>query len=208
MIDKQLQDFLENEIVPLYDRFDAGHQRDHAHYVMEQSLHLAQYYPQVDRNMLLTAAAYHDTGLCEGRKLHHVVSSRILREDTRLRQWFTPEQINTMADAAEDHRASSDHEPRTIYGRIIAESDRQIDGDTIIRRTIQYTQAHYPGLDNDAQYQRFIDHMAEKYAPGGYLKLWIPESPNAQRLAEFQDLLADTPRLKERYDIIYRQVMG
>ncbi|MBQ0069114.1 MAG: HD domain-containing protein [Bacteroidales bacterium] len=206
MINEEIRQFLEQEIIPLYDHHDAGHQRDHAHYVMETSLQLAEHYPQVDCNMLLVAAAYHDVGLCEGRKLHHVVSARMMREDKRLLQWFTPEQIDIMADAAEDHRASSDHEPRTIYGRIIAESDRQIDGDTIIRRTIQYTQAHYPTMNEQEQYQRFIEHMAEKYAEGGYLKLWIPESANATRLAEYRELLKQPEALKVKYQQIYSQL--
>lgn len=206
MINEEIRQFLEQEIIPLYDHHDAGHQRDHAHYVMETSLQLAEHYPQVDCNMLLVAAAYHDVGLCEGRKLHHVVSARMMREDKRLLQWFTPEQIDIMADAAEDHRASSDHEPRTIYGRIIAESDRQIDGDTIIRRTIQYTQAHYPMMNEQEQYQRFIEHMAEKYAEGGYLKLWIPESANATRLAEYRELLKQPEALKVKYQQIYSQL--
>lgn len=201
-----LNKFLEEEIIPLYDHHDAGHQRDHAHYVMETSLRLAQHYPQVDTNMLLVAAAYHDVGLCEGRKLHHVVSARMICEDKRLLQWFTPEQIHIIADAAEDHRASSDHEPRTIYGRLIAEADRQIDGDTIIRRTIQYTQAHFPGMNEDEQYQRFQEHMSEKYAEGGYLKLWIPESDNAKRLAEFRQLLSNPIALKAKYNLIYSEI--
>lgn len=203
-----LQQFIEQEIVPQYKNFDAGHRCDHAQYVIDESQRLAQYYPEVDKNMLMVAAAYHDLGLCEGRKTHHTASARIMREDKRLLQWFTPEQIEIMADAAEDHRASSDHEPRTIYGRIIAESDRQIDGDTIIRRTIQFTQAHYPEFNEQEQYQRFLDHMAEKYAEGGYLKLWIPESDNAVRLHEFRHLLKQPEALKNKYDEIYKMTVG
>ena len=201
-----LKQFLEQEIVPLYDSFDAGHRRDHVHYVMEESLRLSQYYPEANKDILLCAAAYHDVGLCEGRKTHHQASARIMRADKRLLQWFTPEQIEVMADAAEDHRASSDHEPRTIYGRIIAESDRQINGDTIIRRTIQFTLAHYPGMSEQEQYQRFLDHMAEKYDDGGYLKLWIPESANALQLAEFRKLLHEPQQLRERYQEIFNNL--
>ncbi len=206
MINPEIEQFLEREIVPLYDRHDAGHGRDHAHHVMAESQNLAQYYPDVDRNMLLVAAAYHDVGLVEGRKLHHVASARMMREDKRLLQWFTPEQIDIMADAAEDHRASLDHDPRTIYGRIIAESDRQIMGDVIIRRTIQYGLANYPDFDEEQQYQRFLDHIHEKYATGGYLKLWIPESANAQRLAQFRTLIERPDDLRARYQAIYDEI--
>lgn len=203
---EQISDFLEREIVPRYDSFDAGHRRDHVHSVMHTSQLLARYYPQVDRAMLLVAAAYHDLGLALGRERHHIESARILRADTRLRQWFDSAEINVMADAAEDHRASLDHEPRTIYGRIVAESDRQIDAQVVLRRTMQYTQAHFPGLDKEAQWERLQEHMREKYAPGGYLRLWIPESDNARRLAELRAIIADPERLRAAFERIYAQL--
>ena len=78
--------FLETCIVPLYDGFDAGHQRDHAHAVMRTSHKLAQYYPEVDETMLLVAAAYHDVGLAKGREHHHTDSAIFMRADERLRQ--------------------------------------------------------------------------------------------------------------------------
>ena len=111
---EEIRSFIEREIVPRYDDFDAGHGRDHVLTVMAQALSLAQYYPEVDQSLLLTAAAYHDLGLINGREHHHTDSALIVREDERLRQWFDEAEINTIADAAEDHRASSDHEPRTI----------------------------------------------------------------------------------------------
>ncbi len=199
----EIASFIEQEIVPRYDAFDAGHRRDHVHYVMEESQRLAQYYPEVDCAMLLVAAAYHDLGLEVGRKTHHTESARIIREDKRLLSWFTAEEIETIAQAAEDHRASSDHDPRTIYGRLVAEADRQIDGDTIIRRTIQFSFKHYPFLDKEENYKRLLEHMAEKYAEGGYLKLWIPESSNAKRLREFRNLLHDSDAMRAKFDEIY-----
>ena len=201
-----LRRYIEAEILPRYSTFDAAHQLSHAEEVISGSLQLASYYA-VDLNMVYTIAAYHDTGLCEGREMHHMVSGRILREDSALRSFllpdnaagntekttplFAPEQIETMAQAVEDHRASSSHEPRSIYGKIVAEADRIIDGPTIVRRTIQYGLTHYPQLDKAGHYQRFLEHMAEKYATGGYLRLWIPQSPNATHLAAFQKILKD-----------------
>ena len=81
--------FLETEIVPRYDRFDAGHGRDHVHAVMHSAEKLAQFYPDVDETMLQVAAAYHDVGLERGREHHHSDSAAIMRADLRLRQWFS-----------------------------------------------------------------------------------------------------------------------
>ena len=199
----EIRDFVEREIVPLYDNFDAGHGRDHVHTVMTQALQLAQHYPEVDPCLLLVAAAYHDLGLAYGREHHHTHSARIIREDARLKQWFSDEEIGTIADAAEDHRASSGHEPRTIYGRIVAEADRIIDGETIVRRALQYGMSHEPGLDREGQYRRLMEHMREKYDYGGYLKLWIPESDNAKRLEQFRQTLADEAAFRQMFDKIF-----
>lgn len=202
-----LPEYLEQQILPQYDAFDKGHQRDHARYVMQTALELAQYY-DVDRDMLLVAAACHDIGLCEDRKTHHLVSGRMIRADKKLLQWFTPEQIEIIAQAAEDHRASSDHEPRTIYGKIIAEADRQIIPEVVIRRTIQFTLKHYPDLDREGNYLRLKEHMAEKYAEGGYLKLWIPQSSNAARLQELREIIADEKRLRQTFDTTFSELVG
>lgn len=203
---EEIREFLEREIVPLYDNFDAGHGRDHVHTVMSQSLSLASHYPEVDTCLLLTAAAYHDLGLELGRELHHIHSAAIIRNDKRLRQWFDEDEINTIADAAEDHRASNGHEPRTIYGCIVAEADRIIDSETIVRRALQYGMSHEPGLDRESQYHRLMDHMLEKYAEGGYLKLWIPYGDNARRLQEFRQTLADEQAFRQLFDRIYRDL--
>ncbi|MBR0492470.1 MAG: HD domain-containing protein [Muribaculaceae bacterium] len=200
---EEIREFVEREIVPRYDGFDAGHGRDHVQTVISQALSLAQYYPEVDRCMLLVAAAYHDLGLAFGRELHHIHSARIVREDERLLQWFNEDEINTIADAAEDHRASSDHEPRTIYGRIVAEADRIIDGETIVRRALQYGLKHKPGLDREGQYRRLMEHMHEKYDYGGYLQLWIPESDNAKQLEAFRQTLANEVAFRRLFDTIY-----
>lgn len=203
---EEIKSFVEQEIVPCYDYFDAGHGRDHVRTVISQALDLAQYYPEVDRCILLVAAAYHDLGLVNGREHHHTDSARIVREDARLLQWFNKEEIGLIADAAEDHRASSDHEPHTIYGRIVAEADRIIDSETIVRRALQYGLKHEPNLDREGQYERLKAHMLEKYAEGGYLKLWIPQSDNAQRLKEFRQTLADELAFRKLFDRIFNSI--
>ena len=152
----------------------------------------------VDRMLLMMAAACHDLGLVNGRENHHLDSGIIIRRDTRLRNWFSEEEIETIAQAAEDHRASGKGAPRSIYGMIVAEADRVIEGDTIIRRTIQFGQKHYPGLCREEQIERAVAHLKEKYGRGGYLKLWIPWSDNAVRLNALQDVIADDKAVREK----------
>ena len=204
-IQTDIKNYIERGILPRYDFFDAAHQRNHAEEVITRSLALAEHY-EVDMNMVYAIAAYHDTGLCEGRDTHHLVSGRIIREDKQLREWFSEEQIETMAQAAEDHRASSGHEPRSIYGKIVAEADRLITPEKVIRRTIQYGLDHYPELDHEGQYQRFRHHLMEKYSDTGYLRLWIPESDNAMRLEELRKVIRDEAAMREAFEQAFKNV--
>ena len=199
-----LIDYIEAEILPRYDAFDKAHNRKHAITVLVKSLRLAQHY-DVSPAMVYTIAAFHDTGLVEGREHHHTASARIIREDKRLKELFTAEEIEIMADAVEDHRASSSKPPRTIYGKIVAEADRIIDSTTIMTRTIQYGLSHYPGLSEEGHIERAVAHIKEKYGEGGYLKLWIPESDNAAKLQDFRALIDNETELREHLQSIYNK---
>ena len=201
-VNASLVRFVEGEIIPRYAAFDKAHQEDHARQVIARALDLAAHYP-VDVNLVYAAAACHDLGLAVDRKTHHLESGRIIRAMAELRQWFSETEIETVAQAAEDHRASSDHAPRSIYGRIVAEADRLIDPVTIIRRTVQFGLSHYPELSREEHWERTLEHMHEKYGDQGYLKLWIPESPNAARLEELRVIIRDPAALRAHFERIF-----
>ncbi|MBO7490145.1 MAG: HD domain-containing protein [Bacteroidales bacterium] len=199
-----LKNEIEISILPRYESFDDAHKRDHAESVIRNSIKLAQHY-DVDINMVYTIAAYHDLGLCEGRERHHIVSGEIMMNDSRLWQWFSEDDLKLMAEAIEDHRASSGNAPRSIYGKIVAEADRDIEPIKILRRTVQYGLSNYPELDKEQQWHRFLEHLNEKYADGGYLKLWLPESDNAAKLAELRRIIKDKKPLREYFEEFFNQ---
>ena len=202
MIRKTLQEYIEGEVIPRYAAFDKAHREDHARMVIDRALAMGRAYA-IDEEMLYAAAACHDLGLSVDRKTHHLESGKIIRADVRLKEWFTPEQVEVIAQAAEDHRASATEPPRSIYGCLVAEADRMIEPMTIIRRTVQFGFAHYPELDKEAHWQRTLDHLHEKYAEGGYLHLLIPGSPNEEPLAQLRAIIRDTGRLREIFEEIY-----
>lgn len=198
----ELCTYIKQEIIPQYINFDKAHQTDHVLKVIEKSLKLSEYY-DVNRMMVFVIAAYHDLGLREGREFHHMTSGKIIEMDKMLLRWFTTEQIHVMKEAVEDHRASNNHEPRSIYGKLVAEADRIINPQVTLRRTVQYGLSHYPKLNKEEQYTRFLSHLHEKYAENGYLKLWIPQSDNRERLAELRKLITDGEKLRQIFDELY-----
>ncbi len=193
--DLALDVYIHESILPQYDAFDGGHKRDHAETVIRESLKLARAY-DADETMAYVIAAYHDLGLRYDREHHHIHSGEILMADETLRRWFTSDQLLTMRDAVEDHRASGKNPPRTIYGAIVAEADRQIDPLTVVQRTMAYSLKLYPQGDFDTLYQRSLDHLHEKYAEGGYLRLWLNSERNVQGLADLRALIHNEPQLR------------
>ena len=190
-----LQQHIEQHILPEYDTFDGGHRRDHAQMVIDESLKLAREHG-ADEQMAYAVAAYHDLGLRFDRETHHIHSGEILMADEHLRQWFTEEQLRIMRDAVEDHRASSKRPPRTIYGAIVAEADRQINPTLVIHRTMAYSAKLFPEGDFETLYQRSREHLLDKYAEGGYMRLWLNSERNVRSLEELRAIIRDEARLR------------
>lgn len=199
-----LMEYVETNILPQYAVFDVAHNTSHVVAVIRRSLALAVQMG-ADVNMAYAIAAYHDIGMSGPRAIHHITGGRILAHDTRLRHWFSAEQVRIMKEAVEDHRASASHAPRSVYGRIVAEADRDMTPDVVFRRAIQYGLSSYPELDHEHQWLRFKSHIDEKYSTNGYIRLWIPGSENAKKLAMLRSIISDPAQLRVEFERIYAE---
>lgn len=199
-----LVEFIETQILPRYAEFDRAHNLEHVTRVIRRSLELARQ-TGADINMAYTIAAYHDLGMSGPRAVHHITGGKILAGDARLKRWFSPEQIKIMKEAVEDHRASASHAPRSLYGKIVAEADRDIVPEVVFQRTVQFGMANYPEKNKEEHWQRFCQHMEEKYSNHGYIRLWIPGSPNEQKLKELRNIIADKTLLRKQFEKYYSE---
>ena len=206
-VNLELMAFIETNILPRYTQFDKAHNLTHVTRVINRSIRLAQNIG-TDVNMAYAIAAYHDLGLEGPRAIHHITGGKILKADVRLKKWFNNDQIKIMKEAIEDHRASASHAPRSIFGKIIAEADRDIEPEIVFRRTIQFGLSHYPELDKEKQWKRFLEHMDNKYSSHGYIRLWIPTSDNAKKLQEIRALIAQPIKPKQIFDTLYNEELS
>ena len=62
---------------------------------------------------------------------------------------------------------------------------------------------HYAELDREGHWFRFCQHLHEKYAEGGYLKLLFSPSPNTERLRQLRTLIAKPDELRRVFDRLY-----
>ena len=58
-----LEQYVEQQIIPRYAHFDKAHREEHVRMVIAQSLKLAEQIPDLNRDMVYAIAAFHDFGL-------------------------------------------------------------------------------------------------------------------------------------------------
>ena len=201
----EIMEFVERQILPRYNAFGESHGLRHVTRVIKNSLRLADV-TGADIDMVYVIAAYHDLGMEGPRAIHHLTSGKILMADARLKKWFNADQLKVMKEAVEDHRASSSRQPRSIYGKIVAEADRDIDVHEIFMRAIQYGKENGPDKTVEEHWELFAQHMDEKYSNNGYIKLWIPNSPNEKALKELRNIIEDKKLLRKAFDDIWKEM--
>lgn len=205
-VNLEIMNFVEQNILPRYNAFGRSHGLAHVQRVIRNSLELAVMLG-ADVNMAYVIAAYHDLGMAGPRAIHHITGGKILAADARLKKWFSSEQLTIMKEAVEDHRASSSHMPRSIYGKIVAEADRDLDPEIVFTRAVEYGLEHYPDYGEERQWMRFDKHMEEKYSDKGYIHLWINGSPNEKNLQKVRAVIADKVLLRQTFNRIYKQLI-
>ena len=69
--------------------------------------------------------------------------------------------------------------------------------EAVIRRTMAYSAKLFPDGDFETLYQRSKEHLLDKYAEGGYLRLWLNSERNVRGLEELRAIIRDEEKLRE-----------
>jgi uncharacterized protein len=166
-IKPEIEDYIENEILPQYSKLQ-GHTNDHIRQVIAHSLALVEDMPEVNRDMSYVIAAYHDLGRLIDDETHNIESGKLIAKDKKLRESFSEEEIKTMIEAVEDHRASIKGEPRSIYGKIVGSADRDMDLYEMLKRSYDYARHLHPEMTDDGAIEEARYHLRIKFSPDGY----------------------------------------
>lgn len=205
-INTKLVEYIENEIFPLYNRNEEGHGIKHIKTVVKRSLELAKNY-EVNLNMVYTIASYHDLGHYINRKTHEIISAEIFMKDEKIKKWFTDEQRNIIKEAIEDHRASSNHKPRSIYGMIVSTADRTIvDIDNTIKRTYSYGKRNYTEITEEEQIERVYLHLTEKYGENGYAKVYLEDKEFDEAIKKLRKALSNKEQFIKRVKNVVNEI--
>lgn len=152
--------------------------------------------------MVYVIASFHDLAHHIDKDNHEVLSANLFYLNEKMKEFFTYEQRGIIKDAIEDHRASLDHEPRSVYGKIISSADRNVDIISSLKRTHAYTIKHYPELDLNEMINRAYNHISEKFGDCGYAKVWLVDEEFDKFKNDVKELLKD----KYTFGIKYMEV--
>jgi len=180
-LDKSLSDYVNRKVVPMYKRHDAGHDVKHLKEVVDFALKLAKKVKdKIDLNILFTSAAFHDVGLKINREDHHIHSGKVVRQLKILKKWFSDEEIEIIAQACEDHRASGKNPIRSIYGKIVSDSDRTslFNIERLLERTWLYRDDLLKSDISDEEiFDEMYTHAVKKMSKDkGYVKIQLKET--------------------------------
>lgn len=168
MVNEKLVKYIEEKVLPRYDKSDKGHGIDHIKYVIRRSLAFAKNVPDINLDMVYVIAAYHDVGHSIDAANHEKVSAEILLADEELKKYFTADEILVMSEAVYDHRASLSYEPRSIYGKIVSSADRNTELEKPFIRTYEYRLKHGSGVNLKQIIDESYAHLVKKFGKKGY----------------------------------------
>ena len=113
MVNKQLEEYINENVFPLYKKNDLGHNIVHIKEVVRRCFVLNQSFKlNLDENMIFAIASYHDLGKYIDHEQHHLIAGRKFFEDKNMKQFFNDEQRQIIKEAIEDHRSSKLDNPR------------------------------------------------------------------------------------------------
>lgn len=192
MINSKLKEYIEENVFKEYSKNEKAHGINHINYVIERSFELVKENNlDVNLDMVYVIASYHDIGHHIDSKNHEIVSADIMSKDKKLNSFFSKEELNIIKEAIEDHRASSNHEPRSIYGKIVSSADRNNTIEDCLERTYFYGKKLNPSLTDEELFERAYEVLVNKFGENGYAKFYFKDSKYENFLKDIRKLLKD-----------------
>ena len=206
-INQELKSYVEKEILPEYSKNDSGHNENHVKLVLERAFELSENH-DVDENMIYTIVCYHDVACHIDREKHEIFSAERLYNDNNLKQFFTPEQLLVMKEAVEDHRASLEYTPRSIYGKILSSADRKVDVFDYLKTSMFFHKKKFPEATDEEMIEHSYEFAIKKFGKNGYAvqKFYIEDKKYKAYLDELQGLIDNRSEFERRAREVLKKV--
>ena len=210
-IDKGLFNYID-EVVSVYNSFDPAHRLDHCNVVINRGIQYAKEWNKlnpdkaVDLNIVFVVCALHDIGLQFDRETHNIHSAKLIKKDKKLRKWFNEDEIDIIANAVEDHRASLKSPIRSIYGQIVSEADRNHPSSIreLIQRAVKYNMHHNP----DLSYRELVNNVIKNTYSGKHAKVFFDVPMVQKKKKELADLMSNKREVRKEALKMFKEFKG
>lgn len=204
-INPELINYIKTEIFPIYETFDKGHDLNHILAVISRALTLANHFDDLDLNIVYATAALHDIGIKVQRKNHAYYSKLFVEENQNLKTFFNEDEIKIIADAVEDHSTSRGIEPRTIYGKIVCDADKDDDLEISLLRAYEFTKNYYPEYTKEECINNVHNQLKFKFGEEGKVKFWVNTTEQQAFLNKMKQLANDEVMFQELMNAIIKK---
>lgn len=214
-VDKNLQKYITIEVFPRYKMNGESHGIEHIKAVIQRTFEIIKEFEEstelkqeINYNMTYVIAAYHDIGEYINRKKHNIISGEMMFEDEKLDEFFSIEEKQTMKMAIEDHRASNEYLPRSIYGRIILTADRNNNLADFFKRRVQCCLEHHPEFSLEEIQDEIWKSSKKKFGEKGYAKNkpgYMPSKKLEEYFKKLEEMLGDKEIFFENVKKVYEE---
>jgi len=209
-IRKDLLHYIKNEIKPMYKNFDKAHSTSHFNFVtnncIEYGKELQKQGQDIDLEIAYVVGALHDIGISRGRENHAKSSGDMVRKDINLRQFYDDNIIEMLAQSVEDHSSHLAYEPRNIYGKIVADADRNNTMYLVFSRPTKYSIKNEKHLTRDEHIDKVYNFVQDKFGKNGYVKYWLNIPQTTKEQLRVWQLLDDEKSCKAYIGGIYDEI--
>ena len=206
-VNNNLKKYIEEKILPEYDLNDKGHNIEHIQYVLKRAFEISNKY-DINNDILYTAVCFHDVACHIDREQHEILSAKKANEDKFLNEYFSREELETICNAIEDHRASLEYEPRNIYGKILSSADRKVEIKVYLISSMSYEKKKNPKLSKEENIEYSYQFAIKKYGTNGYAtnKSYVDDEKYKEFLSDIQYLIDNKGQFIEIAGKVYDQL--
>ena len=190
IVSKKLQDYIENNIYPLYEDNYIGDDVSRIQYVINRSeMIIKENNLDVNNDILYAIIAFHDIRKNSKEDSHELTSAEILENDEFINKYFSRDQIIIMKEAIEDQRAKSEKEPRSIYGKLLSSASRNSSIEQCFERSYRYGKKKNPNATEEEIFNGAYEALLDKFGHNGYAKFYFKDTVYENFLKDIRKLL-------------------
>ena len=199
-VNKELKDYIENNVFPGYEVNDKAHGIIHIKEVIRRSFALNDTFKLgLDKNMIYTIAACHDLGKHENHQIHEKIAANRFINDSNFEKYFSNEERQIIKDAIEDHRSSKEEMPRSTYGKLISSADRNTRIEIVFIRSFFVAKERMPETNIEEYLDYTIQRLSKKYSEENPENMFYEDEIYKTFLVDMRALLKKEDEFKNRY---------